>query len=365
MQTVGIFSGLCLLIVSLLDAVGASPHSKQTKPELFQEDEPSFASLHKLHGSLSERQSIGGIGTPQAPCKVHLIVGGGTCDAIARQNKVTIRDLEKWNKKTWAWTDCKSLMLSYTMCVSEGSPPLPPPQKGVECGPMKPGTQPPSPGTALNELNPCPLNACCSNWGFCGVFPQHCDVHAPKSGGPGSIRKGFNSTCISNCGTQIKTNFAAAPLFQRIGYFESFGIDRKCLRMSAKDANTDGSYTHMHWAFGLIDPRSWMPMINESHREQWEEFKALPKTKRIISFGGWAYSTEAATYGIIREAIIQQRDSFTTNLARFVQDEGIDGIDIDWEYPGVSSSFVSSARTLLICTGTRHHGQQPSHWSQR
>jgi GH18 family chitinase len=108
----------------------------------------------------------------------------------------------------------------------------------------------------------------------------------------------------------------------------------------------------MHWAFGLIDPRTWMPMINESHREQWEEFKALPKMKRIISFGGWAYSTEAATYGILRQAIIQQRDSFTTNLARFVQDEGIDGIDIDWEYPGVSPSFVSRFRTLLICKST-------------
>jgi GH18 family chitinase len=58
--------------------------------------------------------------------------------------------------------------------------------------------------------------------------------------------------------------------------------------------------------------------------------------KRIVSFGGWAYSTEPATYNIIRQAIITNREVFATNLAKFVMDEGLDGVDIDWEYPGVS-----------------------------
>jgi hypothetical protein len=325
MQLLMLFSALCILLVSSLGVASALPDFRQ-REEVPQHNEPSSTNGHTLHGRLSGRQSKAG-----RPCKAHLIIAGDTCDAIARQKNVAISDLERWNSKTWAWTNCETLMLSYNMCISDGYAPLPPQQKGAECGPMKPDTQQPSPDVALNELNPCPLNACCSNWGFCGVFPQHCDVHAPDNGGPGSILNGFESTCISNCGTAIETNSEPAPTFQRVGYFESFGMDRKCLRMSAKDANTDGSYTHMHWAFGLINPDTWMPMINESHREQWEEFKALPNMKRIISFGGWAYSTEAATYGILREAIIQQKDPFTTNLARFVQEEGIDGIDIDWD----------------------------------
>lgn len=56
--------------------------------------------------------------------------------------------------------------------------------------------------------------------------------------------------------------------------------------------------------------------------------------KRVVSIGGWAYSTEPATYNILRQAIIDNRDLFATNIATFLDDEGLDGIDIDWEYPG-------------------------------
>ncbi|KAJ6438065.1 Kinesin light chain 1 [Purpureocillium lavendulum] len=81
-------------------------------------------------------------------------------------------------------------------------------------------------------------------------------------------------------------------------------------------------------------------MINDT-KKQWEEFKKLPNMKRILSFGGWAYSTEPATYNIIRSAILENRDVFATNVAQFVNDEGIDGVDIDWEYPGAPDIYVN------------------------
>jgi GH18 family chitinase len=105
------------------------------------------------------------------------------------------------------------------------------------------------------------------------------------------------------------------------------------------NANTDGSYTHMHWAFADIDPKTWKPIINDKAK-QWDDFKKLQNMKRIVSLGGWAYSTEPATYNIIRQAIINNRDVFAANLAQFVKDEGIDGIDIDWEYPGAPDIMV-------------------------
>lgn len=58
--------------------------------------------------------------------------------------------------------------------------------------------------------------------------------------------------------------------------------------------------------------------------------------KRIVAFGGWAYSTEPATYNIIRQAILTNGEAFATNIAKLINDEGLDGVDIDWEYPGVS-----------------------------
>jgi hypothetical protein len=269
-------------------------------------------------------------------CAVHLIVKGDTCGSLATKFGVTEKDLDKWNKgRTWAWTDCPGMMEGYTMCLSEGLPPMPAPQDTVQCGPMVPNTQRPTdPNTSLADLNPCPLKACCSNWGFCGPFEEHCAINAPEGGGPGATKKGFQNTCISNCGQDIKQNSGAPASFSRIGYYESFNLDRECLHLHAKNANTDGSYTHMHWAFAEIDPKTWKPIIKDPH-DQWKGFKAL-KVKRIVSFGGWAYSTEPATYDIIRQAIINNREAFASNLAQFVKDEGIDGIDIDWEYPGVS-----------------------------
>jgi GH18 family chitinase len=87
--------------------------------------------------------------------------------------------------------------------------------------------------------------------------------------------------------------------------------------MKAKNANTDGSYTHMHWAFGDIDPNTWKPVVNDTAK-QWDDFKKLPNMKCILSLGGWAYSTEPGTYNIIRQAIINNWDTFAANLAKSV-----------------------------------------------
>ncbi|KID97061.1 glycoside hydrolase family 18 protein, partial [Metarhizium majus ARSEF 297] len=271
--------------------------------------------------------------TPEPPtpsrdgtCAVHLISDNDTCDKIAKLYGVTIRKLEIWNKgKTWAWTECKGMLAGYNMCVSGGSAPMPPSQQGTQCGPLVPGTKPPrDKSISIADLNPCPLKACCSNWGFCGVFPAHCDVHRPFGGGPGSRKKGYQNTCVSNYGKKIKLNSGPPAAFQRIGYYEAFASKRGCLHLKVKHANTDGSYTHIHWGFADIDPVTWKPVINDG-KDQWEDFKKLPNAKRILSLGGWACSTEPATYSIIRDAIINNRQVFASNLAQFVKDEGIDG----------------------------------------
>ncbi|KAM5368692.1 hypothetical protein ACJZ2D_009358 [Fusarium nematophilum] len=273
-------------------------------------------------------------------CKAHLIENGDTCDSLAKKNGVTVKDIENWNaKKTWAWTDCKGMLIGYNMCVGPGKAPMPPPQKGAECGPLVPGTKPPKDDeTSLADLNPCPLKACCSNWGFCGVFPDHCKINAPKDGGPGTRKPGFQNTCVSNCNYEIKQNSGPPAEFGRIGYYEAYNLERDCLWLKAKDANTDGSYTHIHWAFASIDPNTWAPVIKQGN-SQWADFKKL-KAKRIVSLGGWADSAEPDKYHIIRSAIIQNRETFASNLVKFVKDEGIDGIDIDWEYPGAPDIMV-------------------------
>ncbi|KAH7007283.1 hypothetical protein EDB80DRAFT_842547 [Ilyonectria destructans] len=219
-------------------------------------------------------------------CKSHLIENGDSCDALAKKHGVTVKDIEKWNAKTtWVWTNCKSILVGYNMCV------------GAECGPLVPGTKPPKDNsTSLADLNPCPLKACCSNWGFCGVFPDHRKINAPLDGAPGTRNPGFQNT-----------------YFGRISYYETFDIERNCLQIGK-------------------------PVIKQG-KDQWADFKKL-KEKRILSIGGWADSTEPGKFNIIRSAILQNRKTFANNLAQFAKDEGIDGIDIDWEYPGAPDILV-------------------------
>ncbi|KAF7555882.1 hypothetical protein G7Z17_g1807 [Cylindrodendrum hubeiense] len=273
-------------------------------------------------------------------CATHLIKDGDSCAALAKKYAVTVQDLEKFNKgKTWAWAGCNEMLVSYNMCLEPGTAPMPPPQEGAQCGPLVPGTKKPTDKSiSIADLNPCPLKACCSNWGFCGAFPGHCTDNSPEGGGPGTKKKGFQNTCVSNCGNKIKQNSGPPAEFQRIGYYEAFGMSRDCLWLKAKNANTDGSYTHIHWAFASIDPVTWKPVI-KSGKGEWADFKKL-KAKRIVSFGGWADSTEPGKYNIIRSAIINNREVFATNLASWANEEGIDGIDIDWEYPGAPDIMV-------------------------
>lgn len=268
-------------------------------------------------------------------CATHLIAAGDTCFSISERYGVTVINIERWNKgRTWAWSSCERILPSYNMCVSAGKVPLPPPAIGTECGPLVPGTKRLNDTSSIADLNPCPLRACCSNWGYCGIFPNHCTVNAPDGGGPGSTPPGIQSTCVSNCGQEIKKTGGPPAEFQRIGYYESWNLGRDCLWLESKHANTDDTYTHIHWAFADIDPSTWKPVINDTFK-QWADFKALPNVKKIVAFGGWAYSTEAPYAYILRRAILENGNTFAKNIAQFVRDEGLDGADMDWEYPGV------------------------------
>ncbi|KAL2193252.1 glycoside hydrolase superfamily, partial [Corynascus similis CBS 632.67] len=147
------------------------------------------------------------------------------------------------------------------------------------------------------------------------------------------------SPCVSNCGMDIKVNSGPPTTSRRIGYYESYNFKRSGLWLSDKRANTDGSYTHMHWSFAKIDPSNWETVIRDPYK-QWNDFKSLPNMKRIVALGDWAYSTEPATFNIIRSAILAKKEEFAMNNAKGVKDQGLDGADIDWEYPGWAAPAV-------------------------
>ncbi len=107
-----------------------------------------------------------------------------------------------------------------------------------------------------------------------------------STGAPGTSAPGQNG-CISNCGTHI-VNGGSPGGSMRIGYFEAFGVERACLTMDA--SAIPSGYTHMHYAFGDITADYRVNL--SQYQTQWERFAAMTSFKRILSFGGWSFSTK-------------------------------------------------------------------------
>lgn len=271
---------------------------------------------------------------------VYTVKGEDICSGIAVRHQLADEDLFTFNTNTWGWKGCGiyDLWPDTRICLSSGTPPMPAPIPNAVCGPTVPNTKRPTDGTALAKINPCPLNVCCNHWGQCGLSQDFCAVTKSPTGAPGT------TMCVSNCGTGIIKSNPPPSSQIRIAYFEAWNDNRPCLRLRVDRINTS-KYTHIHFAFADVTPGTFQVDISKV-QQQFNIFKTMTGVKKIISFGSWAFSAEAPTYQILRDAVKSaNRDRFRNNLPKFVEDHNLDGIDLDWEYPGVTTSPVSLVLT--------------------
>ncbi|KAL3475669.1 glycoside hydrolase superfamily [Aspergillus californicus] len=283
-------------------------------------------------------------------CAIHTTKANETCASIAAAFSLEDSDISSFNdEKTWGWSGCDLIQPGLRICLSEGKPPLPAPVTGAVCGPIVPGTEAPPDGVHLAELNPCPLHACCNTLGICGVSPEFCIYKRGLTGNPGTAPPGLKG-CVSNCGMEILDNSDEPEEFMRIGYYESFNFDRPCLNLRAANIDVD-EYTHVHWGFATINSTFHIG-VNDTFG-QWEDFLALEGVNRIVSFGGWGYSINSANYDVLREAMAPENvDTFIVNIMSFIVENGLDGVDFDWEYPGASD--VPSLSLGLLSDGPNY-----------
>ncbi|KAL4944609.1 hypothetical protein BDV06DRAFT_220125 [Aspergillus oleicola] len=260
-------------------------------------------------------------------CYTHQVETGESCASLAAEWSLEQEDLETFNEDTWGWRGCENLQASLNICLSKGDPPFPAPIPNAICGPQVPGTE--NPGNSSSAewalLNPCPLNACCNINGWCGINPEFCEYE--DSGAPGT------GVCVSNCGTEVVNDDIAPDQFSKVGYFLASNLNRECLTMSAYEIK-GSDYTHIQFAFGNIKDDFSIGLM-EGDEQQFAYFKTMRSLKRVISFGGWDFSTFPDTYHIFRNGVKEEnRETFAQNVVDFVEEHDLDGVDFDWEYPG-------------------------------
>ena len=157
------------------------------------------------------------------------------------------------------------------------------------------------------------------------------DKPTGQQGGNGNGNNGNNDNNGNGNGNTDTNTPATAPTEAVIvGYavsWESTTPDPKLL-------------THLNYAFGLIDNDFETLKIEKEARLRLMATlkKQNPNLKVLLSVGGWGagnFSEMAADEG--------HRKAFAKNCLNAVTKYGLDGIDIDWEYPTSSSAGISAS----------------------
>lgn len=238
-------------------------------------------------------------------CATYYVKSGDTCSAIsAKYSPLKVSDIESYNKNTYGWKGCSALQLNQAICVSSGNSPRPVANPKAECGPLAPGDL---------YMAECPNKACCSDYGFCGLTSEFCEIK-DSNASPGA------RGCYSNCGYGTLPTRKASS-FKRVAYW----LDTTNA-LNSDVFDIDG-YDIVHYSFASINSD-----MSISVGSGFDEFLNIG-AKKIIAFGGWDFSTDPSTYQLFRTAVSSGRQTFANNLNNFMNKYNLDGFHFDWEYP--------------------------------
>ncbi|KAI0206817.1 hypothetical protein F4808DRAFT_466759 [Astrocystis sublimbata] len=204
----------------------------------------------------------------------------------------------------------------------------------------------------------CPLNVCCSEFGFCGSIETFCGKGCQK--GFGSCGDVTRPSCGKNGGSVDERN---------IGYYETWANTRTCQSVSPEDLNLNG-FTHINFAFVFFDANNFqfLPMDKNVggllHRfTKLKEKK--PGLQTWVSVGGWSFN-DPGPYQLAFSNMAStsaNRKTFINNAIKFMDTYGFDGMDLDWEYPSAddrggrpedSANFVLLSQDIKAAFGSRY-----------
>ncbi|OQD79993.1 hypothetical protein PENANT_c040G10948 [Penicillium antarcticum] len=135
----------------------------------------------------------------------------------------------------------------------------------------------------------CPLGVCCSPAGFCGTTSDFCG-------------EGCQSGCKEINEPSCDSHTDVMKLYRRVAYYELFNIaNRKCDKYIAEHIPA-GGLTLLNLAFAVISDKF---KISEDDTTIWSDL--------------------VADY--------ENTETFMDSLVAYLEKYGLDGVDLDWEYP--------------------------------
>ncbi|KAK8131799.1 chitinase [Apiospora sp. TS-2023a] len=195
------------------------------------------------------------------------------------------------------------------------------PEKCINSCEFKAECDPGGWGLDYVKSSKCPLNVCCSDFGFCGTTEGFCGDKQPER---------------PSCSVD------SHKIDRVVGYYESWSTARSCFGMSPLMI-PQGVYTHINFAFVSIDPKTFEVVpTSSSDYNLYSDLKAL-KTRDAglqlwLAIGGWTFNDDTSptvtTFSDLARADITYQNVFFSSLTLFMMTFGFTGIDIDWEYPG-------------------------------
>ncbi|KAK4097654.1 glycoside hydrolase family 18 protein [Parathielavia hyrcaniae] len=204
-------------------------------------------------------------------------------------------------------------------------------------------------------------------YGFCPIRSCTCSFTGPLTLPPPVVDVGKVNSNFGNdnglCNFACKRGYCPSPECESekgeaagsdsvdtvVAYFQARHIPtRGCNKRPASFVPTD-SVTHINVAFLWVDPDSFAVYPSRGFdTAQIQEITSLkrqaPGLRVWISVGGWDFSNgkgaSPGTQAIFGELAANpaNRAKFIANLAMFMRQYALDGVDIDWEWPGTTDA---------------------------
>ncbi|GAB0493235.1 hypothetical protein MMPV_004510 [Pyropia vietnamensis] len=128
-----------------------------------------------------------------------------------------------------------------------------------------------------------------------------------------------------------------------LGYFASWSTSRQCSGFTdATLAAVAGRYTHLAWSFAAVAADGHLIPTMADDPRRWRAFnkavkRTSPAVRTELAVGGWSFNSGAtATRWSNMAASPVARSTFATSAVAALRAADMDGLDIDWEFPGVA-----------------------------